>query len=73
MRRAPSCRRSVMRDNGRGFPDASGEESTEGGRKGGFGIRMLSEHMMQLSGRLDIQPDATGTTVIASLPVSMTR
>ncbi len=69
LRREPYQIVLEVRDNGHGFP----ETTSEAGAESGFGIRMLAERMRQLSGRLDVQSAPSGTTVIASLPVSSLR
>ena len=49
-----------IQDNGRGM--------TEGARAG-VGLSGMRERLRQLGGRLEIESDAEGTTVLASLPL----
>ena len=65
LRREPFQVVLEVRDNGRGIQPAAG--GTEGQ---GFGIRMLSERMRQLDGRLEVESSPTGTRISATLPVS---
>jgi signal transduction histidine kinase len=56
--------RMEIQDNGRGMPD---------GARVGVGLSGMRERLRQLGGRLEIESDAEGTTVLASLPLGEAR
>ena len=56
-----------IRDNGKGIPSATPEESAASWR--GVGLRGMKERLGQLGGQLDISSSEHGTTVTATLPV----
>ena len=53
--------RLEIQDNGRGMPN---------GTQAGVGLAGMRERLRQLGGRLEIESDAEGTTVLASLPLN---
>jgi signal transduction histidine kinase len=58
-----------VEDRGRGIP-AEKQVAMDSGRKLGVGITGMLERVRQLGGSLEINSSATGTTVIAKLPVA---
>jgi PAS domain S-box-containing protein len=57
--------RLEVRDSGRGIP-----KSINGVRPSGFGLRGMEERLRLLGGSLKIDSCDTGTTIVASLPIS---
>jgi PAS domain S-box-containing protein len=57
--------RLEVRDSGRGMP-----KSSNGIRPSGFGLRGMEERLRQLGGSLKIDSSDSGTTIVASLPIS---
>jgi PAS domain S-box-containing protein len=60
--------RLEVRDSGRGMP-----KSSNGTPPSGFGLRGMEERLRQLGGSLKIDSCASGTTIVASLPISEAR
>lgn len=60
--------RLEVRDCGHGMP-----KSSNGIRPSGFGLRGMEERLRQLGGSLKIDSCDTGTTIVASLPISEAR
>jgi PAS domain S-box-containing protein len=60
--------RLEVRDSGRGMP-----KSSNGTPSSGFGLRGMEERLRQLGGSLKIDSCASGTTIVASLPISEAR
>jgi len=60
--------RLEVRDSGRGMP-----KSSNGIRPSGFGLRGMEERLRQLGGSLKIDSCDSGTTIVASLPISEAR
>jgi PAS domain S-box-containing protein len=58
--------RLEVQDNGRGLPAANGEARI------GVGLRGMQERLCRYGGRLEIESDAEGTTVLAALAFSLT-
>ena len=56
-----------VRDEGRGIPRERVSELTSGGS--GVGLAGMRERVTQLGGTLEIKSDATGTAIIAILPL----
>src|ERR1700691_564617 len=64
--------RVEVQDQGKGISSEKQLELTASGRTG-MGFRGMRERLRQLGGTLQIQSDGTGTTVIATLPVSKAK
>jgi signal transduction histidine kinase len=60
--------RLEVRDSGRGMP-----KSSNGTPSSGFGLRGMEERLRQLRGSLKIDSCDSGTTIVASLPISEAR
>jgi PAS domain S-box-containing protein len=60
--------RLEVRDSGRGMP-----KSSNGTPSSGFGLRGMEERLRQLGGSLKIDSCNSGTTIVASLPISEAR
>ncbi|HMD32637.1 MAG TPA: ATP-binding protein, partial [Candidatus Acidoferrales bacterium] len=56
-------------DQGGGIPAGRGKEVNEPGARFGVGIVGMRERMAQLGGTLEIESNASGTTVRATLPL----
>lgn len=57
-----------IRDQGRGIA-AEKREKAASGHLSGVGLRGMQERIAQLGGRIDIKSNATGTAIIARLPI----
>ena len=68
LERQPDVLRLEVRDSGRGMP-----KSGNGNPSSGFGLRGMEERLRQLGGSLKIDSCDSGTTVVASLPISEAR
>jgi PAS domain S-box-containing protein len=69
--RLTQTRKSVtleVKDEGRGF-SPSGGPTISGGDSPGVGLRGMRERVTQLGGQLEITSNATGTAVLARLPL----
>jgi two-component system NarL family sensor kinase len=55
----------IIADNGNGFLDNKNKKST------GLGLRNMMERMEHFSGSLKVQTDASGTKLIATMPISI--
>ncbi len=59
----------TIQDDGCGIPDTVIEKRTEGLGSLGVGIPGMRERLNLLGGRLDVRSDATGTSLMAVLPL----
>ena len=64
--------RVEVQDQGKGIPAEKQAELSSSSRAG-VGFRGMRERLRQLNGTLEIRSDATGTTVIASVPLTAVR
>lgn len=62
--------RIEVQDQGKGIPAEKQADLNSSGRAG-VGFRGMRERLRQLNGTLEVQSDAKGTTVIASLPLTI--
>jgi signal transduction histidine kinase len=62
--------RIEVQDQGKGIPREKQADLNSSGRVG-VGFRGMRERLRQLNGTLEIRSDVTGTTVVASLPLSV--
>ena len=53
---------AVIEDDGRGFDPANT-------REGGFGLLGMRERVELIGGRLDVEANGAGTTIVAEVPV----
>ena len=62
--------RIEVQDGGKGIP-AEKQAALNSSDRAGVGFRGMRERLRKLNGTLEIRSDATGTTVIASLPLTI--
>jgi len=62
--------RLEVRDAGKGIP-AEAQTSLSSGKLSGVGLRGMHERLRQMGGQLDVQSDANGTLVVATLPIEI--
>jgi PAS domain S-box-containing protein len=62
--------RLEVRDAGKGIP-AEAQTSLSSGRLSGVGLRGMHERLRQMGGRLDVQSNANGTLILATLPIEI--
>jgi|SRR5579871_4439523 len=60
--------RLTIHDNGRGIAPEEMTRLAEGGAQMGVGLAGMRERLRQLSGSLEIQSDASGTTIVVVTP-----
>jgi two-component system, NarL family, sensor kinase len=58
-----------VRDYGKGMPAAVVQSLREDGSGGGVGLAGMTERIREIGGRLDINSSASGTEVVARVPV----
>lgn len=63
----------TVRDYGRGIPEELVKEFREHGTGAGVGLSGMRERVKELGGQLELSSDAHGTTLRASIPVSISN
>jgi signal transduction histidine kinase len=62
--------RLEVRDAGRGIP-AQTQNRLASGKLSGVGLRGMQERLRQMGGQLEVQSNASGTLVSATLPIEV--
>ncbi len=69
LRRLGSSAILRVKDNGRGMPSAVLQSFRADGAAGGVGLAGMTERLREIGGRLEINSGATGTEIVARVPL----
>jgi signal transduction histidine kinase len=71
LRGGADCIELQVSDRGRGMDHITVERGTSAGTRLGVGILGMRERMAQLGGRLEVESNSSGTTVRATIPLTI--